>query len=164
METDLLNFAGSGILGGLLGGVFRLAPEILKFFDRKNERQHELNMFSMQTDLEKVKGNFKLDEKYADYGIAQLNASVAAFNEQAETASKSYKWVAALSALVRPAITYALFGMYMGIKVAFIISGLDSGDSWQIVLSRNWTADDFAMLNAVLMFWFLNRSIERYSK
>lgn len=164
METELLNFAGSGILGGLLGGVFRLAPEVLKFFDRKNERTHEAKMFEMQTDLEKVKGNFKLDEKYADYGIAQLNASVAAFNEQAETASKSYKWVAALSALVRPTITYALFGMYIGIKMAFIVSGLDSGDSWQIVLSRNWTADDFAMLNAVLMFWFLNRSIERYSK
>lgn len=164
METDLLNFAGSGILGGLLGGVFRLAPEILKFFDRKNERQHELNMFSMQTDLEKVKGNFKLDEKYADYGIAQLNASVAAFNEQAETASKSYKWVAALSALVRPTITYALFGMYLGVKIAFIMSGLDSGDSWTLVLAKNWASDDFSLLSSILMFWFVGRSLEKYSK
>lgn len=25
------------ILGGLLGGVARLAPEVIKFFDRRNE-------------------------------------------------------------------------------------------------------------------------------
>ena len=30
------------LLGGLLGGAFRLAPEILKWLDRKGERGHEL--------------------------------------------------------------------------------------------------------------------------
>ena len=28
------------LLGGLLGGAFRLAPEILKWLDRKGERGH----------------------------------------------------------------------------------------------------------------------------
>ena len=32
------------LLGGLLGGTFRLAPEILKWLDRKGERGHELAM------------------------------------------------------------------------------------------------------------------------
>ncbi len=32
------------LLGGLLGGAFRLAPEILKWLDRKGERGHELAM------------------------------------------------------------------------------------------------------------------------
>jgi len=30
------------LLGGLLGGAFRLTPEILKWIDRKGERIHEL--------------------------------------------------------------------------------------------------------------------------
>ena len=72
METELLNFAGSGILGGLLGGVFRLAPEVLKFFDRKNERTHELNMFKEQCELTKLQGELKIEEKYVDYSVAQL--------------------------------------------------------------------------------------------
>ena len=38
----MFEFIGSGILGSLFGGIFRLAPEILKFFDKKNERDHEL--------------------------------------------------------------------------------------------------------------------------
>ena len=32
------------LLGGLLGGAFRLAPEILKWIDRNGERSHELSM------------------------------------------------------------------------------------------------------------------------
>ena len=28
------------LLGGLLGGAFRLAPEVLKWLDRKGERSH----------------------------------------------------------------------------------------------------------------------------
>ena len=32
------------LLGGLLGGAFRLAPEILKWLDRQGERGHELAM------------------------------------------------------------------------------------------------------------------------
>ena len=32
------------LLGGVFGGLLRLAPEALKFFDQKNERKHELAM------------------------------------------------------------------------------------------------------------------------
>ncbi len=32
------------LLGGLLGGAFCLAPELLKWLDRKGERGHELSM------------------------------------------------------------------------------------------------------------------------
>lgn len=152
----------SGILGSIFGGLFRLAPEILKFFDRKNERSHELKMFELQTDLEKVKGDYRMEEKYVDYSVANLGAIQAAFNEQAETAGKSYKWVAAASALVRPMITYILFGMYVAVKIAFIVAGLSSGSPWVSVLAANWTIEDFAMLNGIITFWFVNRSIEKY--
>lgn len=38
----MLDLLGGGIIGSLLGGVFRLVPEVLKYFDKKNDRQHEL--------------------------------------------------------------------------------------------------------------------------
>ena len=44
----MFEILGGGIFGSLLGGIFRLAPEVLKFFDKKNERQHELAMFDKQ--------------------------------------------------------------------------------------------------------------------
>ena len=30
----MLEFIGSGVIGSLFGGLFRLAPEVLKFFDK----------------------------------------------------------------------------------------------------------------------------------
>ena len=32
----MIDLIGGGVLGSLLGGLFRLAPEVLKFLDRKN--------------------------------------------------------------------------------------------------------------------------------
>jgi hypothetical protein len=44
------------LLGGLLGGAFRLAPEILKWLDRKGERGHELAMQDKAIEFEKLRG------------------------------------------------------------------------------------------------------------
>jgi hypothetical protein len=152
------------LLGSLFGGLFRLAPEVLKWLDRKDERAHELDMFRLQTDLEKQRGTFKLEEKYVDHSTAALEAIQEAFKEQSATASASYKWVAALSALVRPGITYILFALYCSVKVTAVVYSISSGAPWREVLAANWTDDDFAMLNMILTFWFVGRAIEKYQK
>lgn len=157
----MLEFAASGILGSIFGGIFRLAPEVLKFWDRKDDRKHELSMYSLQIDLEKTRGQVKLDEKYIDYGIANTQAIQSAFESQAKEASASYKWVAALSALVRPMVTYVLFGMYVAFKVIVILHAISSGANWLEIARNHWTPDDFAMLNMILTFWFLGRSLEK---
>jgi hypothetical protein len=160
----MFEMLGGGLLGSVFGGLFRLAPEVLKFMDKGNERKHELAMFTLQTDLEKMRGEFKMEEKYVDYSVNQLDAIKEAFKEQSATAQASYKWVAALSALVRPGITYALFGLYVAVKITTIVYAINSGASWSMVLRENWTSDDFGMLNLVITFWFVGRSIEKYQK
>lgn len=157
----MLEFAASGLLGSLFGGLFRLAPEILKFWDRKDDRKHELDMFRLQTDLEKTRGQIKMEEKYVDYGIAQTEAIAAAFKQQGEDARNSYRWVAALSALVRPVVTYVLFGMYVVFKFILIAYAINNGVSWIDVARNHWTVEDFAMLNMILTFWFLGRTLEK---
>lgn len=37
--------------GGLLGGVARLAPEVIKLFERRGERKHELAPAEHQLEL-----------------------------------------------------------------------------------------------------------------
>ncbi len=159
----MVELLGSGVLGALAGGLFRLAPEVLKFFDRKNERSHELEMFKLQTSLELQRSNFKVEEKYVDFSVAQVDAIAEAFKEQSAAAASSYKWVAALSALVRPTITYILFGLYVMVKVTMIYHGLDTGVVWSTVIKDIWTVEDFAMLNMILTFYFLGRGIEKYN-
>lgn len=160
----MLEMLSGGLLGSIFGGIFRLAPEILKWMDKKDERAHELKMFTLQTDLEKMRGQFRMEEKYADHSVAQLEAIQEAFKEQSTTAQASYKWVAALSALVRPGITYVLFGLYVAMKITAIVYGMHSEASWVAVMRESWTADDFGMLNMILTFWFVGRAIEKYQK
>jgi hypothetical protein len=160
----MLELVGGGLLGSIFGGLFRLAPEVLKFLDKGNERKHELAMFTLQTDLEKVKGNFRMEEKYVDYSTEQLKAIQEAFKEQATTAKEAGWFVAAVSALVRPGITWALFFMYATVKAAGLGIALSTGAPWQDVVLKGWSADDFAMLNMCLTFWFVGRSIEKYQK
>jgi len=158
----VIEMVGGGLLGSIFGGLFRLAPEVLKWLDRKDERKHELSMFTLQTDLEKVRGSFRMEEKYVEHSTEQLQAIQEAFKEQRQTAKEAGWFVSAISALVRPGITWALFGMYAVVKAAGLSIALASGAPWQDVVLKGWTADDFAMLNMVLTFWFVGRAIEKY--
>ena len=154
----------AGLLGGVFGGIFRLAPEVLKFMDKKDERKHELSMFTLQTDLEKVKGQFRMEEKYVDYSTEQLKTLQEAFKEQATTAKEAGWFVSAVSALVRPGLTWAIFGIYAAVKVASLSLAIGTGAAWQDVVIKAWGPEDFAMLNMVISFWFVGRSIEKYQK
>jgi hypothetical protein len=160
----MLELAASGLLGSIFGGIFRLAPEVLKFFDRKEDRKHELAMFQIQTDLEKMRGQNRIEERYVDHGIAQQQAIQAAFVQQGQDSKSSYKWVAALSALVRPLVTYILFLMYVLVKFILVSHALSTGMPVVEVAQVYWTTDDFAMLMMILTFWFLGRPIEKYIK
>lgn len=160
----MLEFIGSGVIGSLFGGLFRLAPEVLKFFDKQNDRKHELAMMDKQLDYEKLKAEFKVEEKYVEFSVHQLDAMQEAFKEQAATATSSYKWVSALSALVRPMVTYVLFGLYVCFKITMMYYAVQTGIPWNAVMQQAWNQDDFAMLNAILMFWFVGRSIQQYRK
>lgn len=157
-----MDLISGGVLGSILGGIFRLAPELLKWLDKVNERAHELNMFKLQTDLEKIRGQFKVEEKYVDYSVQQLDAIKEAFKEQSTTAKEAGWFVAAVSALVRPGITWALFLMYAAVKVAAIALAMQTGGHWTEILRQSWDVNDFAMLNMCLTFWFVGRSIEKY--
>jgi hypothetical protein len=156
---DLLS---GGLLGSIFGGLFRLAPEVLKFLDKKNERQHELNMFQLQTDLEKMRGTFKMEEKYVDYSVQQLDTIKAAFEEQSQTAQAAGWFVAGISGLVRPGITWALFFMYATVKAATLVMAFQSNAPWHEVILKVWDQDDFALFMMCISFWFVGRSIEKY--
>jgi hypothetical protein len=160
----MLEMLGGGLLGSIFGGLFRLAPEVLKFLDKGSERKHELSMFSLQTDLEKMRGQFKMEERYVDYSVKQLDTIKEAFKEQSATAKDAGWFVSAVSALVRPGITWALFFMYAAVKVAAIVLAMQTGGHWAEILRQSWDVDDFAMLNMCLTFWFVGRSIEKYNK
>ena len=161
----MFDLLGGGILGGIFGGVFRLAPEVLKFFDKKNERQHELAMFDKQCDLEKTRGQQKLAEigaaRDAAVDVGVMDAFNAAINQQAEMVKRSGKFVASLSASVRPVMTYYLLAMYGAVKASFILMAYQNNIPFAEALVKNWTADDMALLTGVVNYWMIDRSLAK---
>ncbi len=149
------------LLGGIFGGLLRLAPEVFKLFDAKDARKHELAMMNAEIELAKSKAESELRQTNAQMTVTELTAMTEAFKEQAATASSSYKWVAAISALVRPSITYWLVAIYSAVKFAAFESAIAQGGEWKAVLLGLWGADDMALLNLVITFWFVGRVFER---
>lgn len=159
----MLDLLGGGVLGSLLGGIFRLVPEAMKLFDRKNERQHELAMFERQCDLEKVRGAQKMAEIGAQRDVSIDTGMMAAFksaiDQQTEMVKAAGGWVASLSASVRPVMTYYLLVMYGAVKASFVIMAYQNNIPFLEALVRNWTTEDMALLTGVINFWMVDRSL-----
>jgi hypothetical protein len=149
------------ILGGLLGGLFRLAPEVLKWLDRKDERAHELAMLEREMDFARIRAEQAMHTVDAQVDISQLDAIGKALDGQAAMAVAAGKFVSGISALVRPLVTYWVVGLWSAVKVAAIVLAYQTGGGWQDMLLANWGPDDNAILSMILIFWFVGRALEK---
>jgi len=147
--------------GGLLGGLFRLAPEVIKIFDAKNERSHELKMLEAEMAFAKLDAEREMHRADSAMTVAELDAMGAALKEQGQTARAAGKFVAGLSASVRPVTTYWLLFLYSAVKFVSILMAVQAGGDWKEVLISNWAAEDMAMLSMTLSFWFLDRTVTK---
>ena len=161
----MLELLSGGIFGSLLGGIFRLAPEVLKFFDKKNERNHELLIFQRQCDLEQIRGQQKLAEigaerdKAIDTGV--MDAFNSAINQQAEMSKAAGGWAASLSASVRPVVTYWVILLWSFVHLWFAWNGWLQGAAPQEVFSTMMTADFMALVSGTINYWFLDRTLKQ---
>jgi hypothetical protein len=161
----MLELLSGGIFGSLLGGIFRLAPEVLKFFDKKNERQHELLMFQRQCDLEQIRGQQKLAEigaaRDAAIDVGVMDAFNAAINQQAEMAKAAGGWAAALSASVRPVVTYWVILLWSFVHLWFAWNAWLGGAEPKEVFNTMMTADFMALVSGTINYWFLDRTLKQ---
>ena len=151
------------LLGGLLGGAFRLAPEILKWLDRKGERGHELAMQDKALEFEKLRGAQRMAEIGAAAEAAWNTGAIDALKEAvaAQGQRSGIGWADALSASVRPVITYWFMALYCAAKTATFAAGVGAGAGWGDAILHVWTDADQALWAGVLNFWFLGRVFDR---
>lgn len=161
----MFELLGSGLLGSIFGGLFRLAPELMKLWDRANERKHELAMFKSQCELEKMRGDQKLAEIGASHQMAVdtgvLDAFQLAVNQQTEMVKAAKGWVASISAAVRPLLTFWIWLLY---SVAFITL---LWVTWQVTRDPKQlatlvlTGDFIALLCGITNYWFMDRTLAK---
>jgi hypothetical protein len=151
------------LLGGLLGGAFRLSPEILKWIDRKAERTHELaiqdktiQLEQLRTQNEQITAQLKHE---AAIKTEELNTFKSAIDSQGTITQVA--WADALSKSVRPIITYWFMALYCASKTAAFMLALDPGENFTSAFQQVWTESDQALWAGVLNFWFLGRVFEK---
>lgn len=161
----MFELLGGGVIGSVLGGIFRLAPEFLKFLDKSSERKHELNMFKFQCDLEAQRGAQKLSEigaqREAAVDVGVMDAFNAAIVSQGEMAKAAGGWAATISASVRPVVTYWIMFIWSFVHVWFAYNSWSAGAPPTEVFKMMMSPDFSALLAGTINFWFLDRTLAK---
>jgi uncharacterized membrane protein (DUF106 family) len=161
----MLDILSGGLLGSIFGGIFRMAPEVLKWLDKKDERQHELALFSRQCELEQMRGQQKLAEigaqREAAIDVGVMDAFNNAITQQAEMVKAAGGWVASLSASVRPMVTYWVLFVWSFIHVWFAYNAWLNGAPAVEVFKTMMTPDFSALLSGTINYWFLDRTLSK---
>jgi len=154
-----------GIFGSLIGGLFRLAPEVLKWLDKKDERAHELLMFQRQCDLEQLRGQIKLNEigaqRDAAIDVGVMDAFGAAIQSQTEMVKSAGGWAASLSASVRPVVTYWVLLIWSFAHLWFAFCAWEDNNNPIEVFKVMMSPDFSALVAGTLNFWFLDRTLAK---
>lgn len=150
------------LFGTLLGGVFRMAPELLKWFDRKDERKHELAMFDRQLEADRVKAQSaqQLAQTQVDgqISVAELEAMISATKAQGQITGVG--WVDGLNTLMRPLITFWwVIVLYTAALVAQYVVLVQGGSGHLDAITQLWGTEEKSIVASIIAFWFVDRSI-----
>ncbi len=133
------------LLGSIFGLFQSILPDAFKVFRDKSDKKHELAVLKMQMEREQ-KG----------YVAKQEAIDAEAFNnrviQETKRDEKASKFFINLSASVRPVISYLMFALYAGIKLAIIFNGNDG---------ELWSEEDGAILGYIITFYFGQRGMSK---
>jgi hypothetical protein len=146
------------LLGSLLGFIGSIFPDLLKIFQDKYDRAHELEIMDRQIKLMKQGHTQQLEE------IKLLTESMEMQALYTQAKPIGIKWVDGLSGTVRPLITYAFFILYCAVKWSqfAVILHVTESSTWSEALIRIWHGEDQALFATVMSFWFGQRALYKF--
>lgn len=147
------------LAGTILGSMTELLPDVLGYFQKKQDNAHQLELLEVQ---------HKFRKEEFEWNILELNTK-ADIDEGADLrshdSSLSGGWfIDALRASVRPVITYLFFGLFAAIKITAAIALMANGMILVDVLPLLWDAATAAIFEAIVGFWFGSRATAKARK
>lgn len=152
------------LLGMLGGGVFRLVPFLVDFFRAKREADHEYRMTELQLKVDQARAAQAIDLANAQAAIALGQGEMDAWGKAIEAQGKAtgIVWIDAISATVRPFLTYYwVVGLYGSAKVIQVIVAFKAGAPLDAFVPILVTEFDRTVIGSMLSFWFIDRALRK---
>lgn len=158
------------LLGTVVGGVLRLLPEGLKFWQAKKDSDHEYRMAQLNLETMKLQAQSQLDLKRVEGETAITTADIQALMEANKAQASmvvntGIRWVDALivsmNSLMRPTLVYYYAAMYAAVKLAVYVTYLADGTDWAASMQLLWSTEDSAVWASILGYVFLDRTLRR---
>ncbi len=145
------------LLGSLLGFISSAFPDLLKIWQDKQDRKHELEILDRQMEQMRLDHSQRLEEIAVN---ADINESLALLKHDSQPSG--VRWVDGLRASVRPVITYAFFLLFTTVKVSTLyVLMAENGLTFVVALPQVWDPETQALFAAVMSFWFGQRALAK---
>lgn len=150
------------LIGTVIGGLFRIAPEILKLLDTRNERHHELTMLAAQVQADSLKAEQNAQHLDTGIGAAEIQAVIEATQLQAQRTG--FKFVDAFNALIRPLLALQwLILLWPALIAATFILAIQTGADPMLALQGAFGNEEKAMASSIASFWMVDRALRKMS-
>jgi len=141
------------LLGAMLGFFTSMLPELVTFLKDKNDRQHELQILSLQLKQQRMNQADRLE-------AISLENEIKLSNGLYKTFYSNIRWVDAFNATVRPVLAYAFFALYVWVKIVAVLSlSSENTPSFVMLYHTLWTQEDAAIFAGIISFYFGQRSL-----
>lgn len=140
-------------LAPVLGALAGLIPAFLQYMTLKANNARDIQLKQLELQAAEKGYTFQLDLAAANADIHQQDHIYNFANQPS-----GYRWVDALSVLVRPYITFITFNFWWMLKLAVFVAAVNAALSLQQIIPLVWTDADAGMLGSIVGFWFGNRS------
>jgi hypothetical protein len=146
------------VVSFLAGGL----PSILKFFQDKSDKSHELQMaqVQMERELKMAEAGYlaqaHVEEIKTDQIAIQAAAQerVALYAHDIEIGKGASQWVINARAMVRPVITYGLFFLLVFVDMFGFYYAISTGVEFVTAMDQLWDDDTQTIWASVVSFWF----------
>lgn len=141
------------LLGALLGLVGAILPELVKMFQDRQDKRHELALLEMQMQAAEKQHTHRMQEIETKADIAEIRVLHKNYNV-------GVRWVDALNGTVRPVIAYAFFLLYAAMKGMQAWAVFYTYDMPLLeALPYVWTVEDQGIFAGIIAFYFGQRGM-----
>ena len=137
--TTLISFLSGGL------------PSLLGFFQDKSDKKHEMEMARLQTEreLQMMERGFQAQERASLYA------------HDIEIGKGASQWVTNSRAMVRPAITYGMFLMFMFVELFGFWFAFHRDVPFDVALNLLWDDETQIIWASIVSFWFGTQAFKK---